>query len=140
MAFNWFKKKEVIDLRKGDSDIIVSDDVKKRFNQQASAGTVPEPSAPSSTTGTSQESGGFFSFFGSSNASNVSSMQTPAATETSTASGYGNSNTEIMDKLERLDKRINELFTGISRLTDRVDLNERKIERLERKTGVSDNY
>jgi len=141
MAFNWFKKKEVMDLRKGQSDIVVSDDVKKRFASQQSSGTAPAPSSAPATS--SQDSGGgFFSFFGSSSASEASNMQTPQATTTETPSYAGSSagNTEIMDKLERLDKRISELFTGVSRLTDRVDLNERKIERLERKTGVGDNY
>lgn len=128
MAFNWFRKKEIIDLRKGQNDIVVSDKIKQKFtNQQISN------QAPSSAT--SQENRGFFSFFGSSSASEASSMQTPVPSPPSISS-----NSEILDKIERLNKRVDELFTGISRLVDRVDLNERKIERLERKTGVSENY
>lgn len=136
MAFGWFKKKEVVDLRKGQSDIVVSDDVKKRFaNQQ----TLNEPPANAASTSapspSSQESGGFFSFFGSSNAGNVSSMPSPPSA-TSDAISYSGSDNG--DKIESLNKRIDELSLGISRLTDRVDLNERKIERLERRTGVSE--
>jgi hypothetical protein len=113
MALNWFKKKTgVVDLRrKSDSITVVNSASSESLNTNSNA-----PIAPAQ-----ESSGGMFNFWGNSDSS--SSNQTSSSSSSSTDS----------DKIIRVERRADDIADRLSRALDRIDLLEKKMDRLERK-------
>ena len=114
--FGLKNKKEVWDLR-GRSDSITV----KNKNPTSTSG--PEASSSSSSTPSSNSGGGgFFGFFGDNSSSSSSS-----GTSSTSLSSSDN------DKLTKIESRLDDIFYRFSRLIDRVELLEKKMDRLERR-------
>lgn len=113
--FDFFKKKkekDMLDLRQGKEEIPVPDDVRQKLQAQtAEQPTTTEVAVQPETTTTNTSS--FANFFG------APSSPTPNATSTESTS-----TTKV---------RVRDILDKISKLTDRVELLERKIQRLEGK-------
>lgn len=146
MAFNIFgKKKEVVDFRPRDSDMPVPQKIKDRLiagktNSVSSGSTSEIPT-------TAPSGGGFFNFFGSSN-DNSSTSSAPIISD-STASEvktdfFGNplnssspvsssTNSFSSSSTNLNETRIDDVSTRLSRLLDRVELLEKKMDRLDRR-------
>jgi hypothetical protein len=144
MPFGMFKKKkEVLDLRPRDSDMPIPNKIKERLISVNSSGglglssssnsssslspIIPSGSIESSsqTSSGNENSGGFFSFFGGSDSSSNSSSSSLFSNSTLTSSD-----------LDKTDSKVNDLHYRFSRLLDRVELLEKKMDRLERKDGT----
>ncbi len=130
--FSFKKKQEVVDLRPRDSDMPIPSKIRERLMASGktqvingnSVSDTLEAAAPASASSSSNSSsgGGFFNFFGGSESSNTESSTSPGSTSSS------------LD-LEKVDSKINDLLYRFSRLTDRVELLEKKMDRFERKEG-----
>jgi predicted RNase H-like nuclease (RuvC/YqgF family) len=128
--FSFKKKQEVVDLRPRDSDMPIPSKIRERLmasgkTQVINGNSVSdslEASVPAvtSSSSNSSSSGGFFNFFGGGDSSNNES------------SASASSNNSSLD-LEKVDSKINDLLYRFSRLTDRVELLEKKMDRFERK-------
>jgi predicted RNase H-like nuclease (RuvC/YqgF family) len=128
--FSFKKKQEVVDLRPRDSDMPIPSKIRERLmasgkTQVINGNSVSdslEASVPAvtSSSSNSSSSGGFFNFFGGGDSSNNES------------SASASSNNRSLD-LEKVDSKINDLLYRFSRLTDRVELLEKKMDRFERK-------
>jgi hypothetical protein len=146
MAFDLFKKKkEVVDFRPRDSDMPIPAKMKERLmSTRPSSGIITTSSEPSSTTtsASSSGSGGFFSFFGgNSDSGSSSSPASEAKTDfwgNSTSSSDSSSSTTISSSssYDKLESSLNDVIYRLSRLTDRFELVEKKLERVERKLGI----
>lgn len=127
-----FKKREVLDLtKKGiDSDVPTEGYFKRKniSSSLVSQNTSPLNQASSSfspatteTTSPTPNSGGFFNFFGDSS----SSTPTPATSSTNTSNFVDN---------EKLKSQLDDLNYRFSRVLDRLELLEKKMDRFERKS------
>lgn len=155
MAFDMFKKKkEVMDFRPKDSDMPIPTKMRERL--LAGRSSLVTSSSSTDTTNSSNASsstgsgGGFFSFFGggsdSTNSGSTSSSPSPSSSSgsfwdagtntSSTSSSSYNSGTT----LEKLETSLNDLLYRFSRLIDRVELLEKKMDRVERKDNPSGAY
>jgi hypothetical protein len=142
MAFELFKKrKEVVDFRKKDSDMPVPAKIKERLMAGKTSSGMIVTSANPSESSTTQSSGGFFGFFGGSDSSssNASSpeVKTEAKTDfwgnsVSTSTNEGSSSNYNSNS----DTRLNDVLYKLTRVTDRLELVEKKIDRIERKLGI----
>jgi peptidoglycan hydrolase CwlO-like protein len=115
MVLGLFKKKQVMDLRPKNNDVLIRDKDKSEVSMENKS---------SSVSNSTENSGGIFGFFDNSSSSPVNSSYSSS-----------DSTVNIQSELSKLRKRIDDLSTGISRLSDRVDLSEKKIDRLEGKSG-----
>lgn len=123
------KKQEVVDLRPRDSDMPIPSKIRERLmasgktqviNGNSVSDTLDSSATPVNTSSSTSSSGGFFNFFGGSDSS---------TTETTNNSSSSSSSLD----LEKVDSKINDLLYRFSRLTDRVELLEKKMDRFERK-------
>ena len=149
MALNWFSKKEksreVVDFTPKDSDMPIPAKMKEKLlaGRLPVAGAVNLASSSSPQSSASQGSSGFFGgFFGGSASSDSSSSlaQTPQASQTSPATDFwGNpvNNSASSNQTAASDSQINDVLYRVSRLTDRIELLEKKLDRAERKIGIS---
>ena len=113
MALNFFKKKEVLDLRKKTIPVPKA----MQSNQSSSSDLiVPAPSQTSNNTSQSS-SGGFFNFFGSNDSS---SNQNTTSSSYSTYDNASLVKSEAEKSVERLGEKINDVLDRISRLNDRI--------------------
>ena len=141
MAFNLFgKKKEIVDFRPRDSDMPIPAKMKDKFgikNQAVSPSFEGLQSSSSSSTIPSNQSsqstgGGFFNFFGGSSDASPATTSSPVA-EVKT-DFWGNpvqTNNEPVSNPSSTDSTYK-----LSHITDRLELIEKKLERLERKMGI----
>lgn len=150
MVFGFNKnKREVMDLRNRDNGGIPSDGyLKRKGNNITGAGsaivspsittaadfasTSSENTSNSSNSSSSNSGGGFFSFFGN-NDSNSSSSSS-SNNSSSSYGGYGNSSSGSSD-ISKVEERLNDLLYRFSRVMDRVELLEKKMDRLDRRNG-----
>ena len=143
MVFGFLKKKEeVMDLRKRDSDMPIPVKMRERLiTGQSSSSLVSSSATSSSTPESSNSGGGFFSFFGgSSDSSSSSSNNLNSSSNNSSSSdllgGISNAGSLSNSDSEKLQTQLGDLMYKFSRQTDRLELAEKKIERLERKLGI----
>lgn len=149
MGYLFKKKKEVVDFRPKDSDMPIPAKMRDRLlSGKGNTGIVtsadPSTNSSSSTSSGSSGSGGFFSFFGGSDSSssNSSSSNTSSSSSgsfwdagTNTSSSSSSSSYNSGTTLEKLETSLNDLLYRFSRLVDRVELLEKKMDRVERKDG-----
>lgn len=153
MAFDMFKKKkEVVDFRPKDSDMPIPTKMRERLLAgRPSLATSPVSSDSSSTNSSSTGSGGgFFSFFGggsdSTSSPTTSSSSLPSSSSgsfwdaTPNSSSTNSSSYNSGTTLEKLETSLNDLLYRFSRLIDRVELLEKKMDRVERKDNPSGGY
>jgi hypothetical protein len=157
MAINWLKKKkEVVDFRPRDSDMPIPAKMRERLMAgKASIIDNSNTSNSSSSSSNSSSSGGFFSFFGggsssesNSNANNFNAPISEAKTDfwgnpissgegsSSSSNNSFSSSTSSNQNFDKLESSLNDVIYRLSRLTDRFELIEKKIERVERKLGI----
>jgi len=153
MAFGLFrKKKEMVDLRPRDSDMPVPPKIKERLDAQKSASISETPPVAS---GTGSNSGGFFGFFGGNSgdstntqggSSSVNPTSNQATSEVKTdfwgnplgsGSSLSSSVSSPSSGNEKLESSIKDVIYRLSRLSDRLELIEKKVDRIERKIGIS---
>jgi len=137
MAFNLFKKKKenVVDFTPRDSNMPIPAKMKDKLMAGNSQTSIVSASSPSSNT-SGQSSGGFFSFFGgSSDSSSTTSSPSPAPASTPTTDFWGNPVSSCSSQTSP-SHDVSDINHRISRMTDRLELSEKKIERLERKLGI----
>jgi len=153
MAFDVFKKKkDVVDFRPKDADMPIPLKMRERLLAGKSNSIITPVSSDNSSTNSSSSGsgGGFFSFFGggsdSANSSSASSSTSSSSSSssgsfwdagTNTSSTNSSSSSSSVDKLE---SSLNDLLYRFSRLIDRVELLEKKMDRVERKDNPSGEY
>lgn len=142
MVFGFKKKKEVVDFRHRDSDMPIPAKMKEKFGITNASNTDLSNVPKSSSTG------GFFSFFGGNNdsISSSSSKESEAKTDfwgnpvssNSSSNSSSSSNNNLSNNLgfDKIENSIGDLAYRISRITDRLELVEKKFERIERKLGI----
>jgi hypothetical protein len=120
---NWFRRKEndVIDLRDLQKRGLLN---KENIESSDSGSTVDLTSSPNPASAL-----GFLGNLASSAGSEVSS-------ETSSFSDSAEKRTKLRGVLRDMKVKINSSSERIYKISDRLDLLERKIERLERRSGV----
>jgi hypothetical protein len=129
--FGLKKKKEVLDLRPKDSDMPLPAKMREKLiagprisliagnSTSASVDSRSiDTSSSTSANSSSNSSGGFFSFFGGGDSSSSVSDSSSSVISDNTSSQVG------------------DLSYRLSRLLDRIELVEKKLERLERRNGV----
>lgn len=148
MVFGLFgKKKEVVDFRPRDSDMPIPSKMKEKLiggNNPITSTYTPEESntpTPSSST-TSSSGGGFFGFFGGGNdsSSSTNSTTTPTQTNSTQVDFWGNPvNTPAVESntSSESNSQLNDVLYRLSRIADRLELVEKKIDRLERRNGAN---
>ncbi|MDP1728843.1 MAG: hypothetical protein Q8L27_01425 [archaeon] len=151
------KKKEVIDLRNRDADMPIPAKMRERLmagniNYAASSIIPTTETTNSNSSGSSQDSGGgFFGFFGGADSSSNSSLSSSTdSTETiqattpiastqatdfwgnpiATNDSLGSSAASRIVSSNETDNR------RISKMLDRLELIEMKLDRIERKVGI----
>jgi hypothetical protein len=157
MVFGLFeKKKEVVDYRPKDSDMPIPAKMREKLmgtaNPVASTYVPDEETSPTSAIPpVSNSGGGFFGFFGggSDNSnSNTSSSTTTAASETQPASTqvdfWGNpvnnesssseSSSSNYPSSKNVSSQLSDIIYRLGGITDRLELVEKKMDRLERRT------
>jgi predicted ribosome quality control (RQC) complex YloA/Tae2 family protein len=140
MAFSFFKKKEDIDLtKKGiDSDVPVEGYFKRKGKTPSTQAIDSSSQTSSAETQTSSSGGGFFSFFGNSDSSSSSSNSNATSSTPSSSSDYSSysnsSSPSNSADTEKLKTQLDDLSYRISRILDRIELLEKKMDRLERKS------
>lgn len=153
--FGFKKKVEVVDLRPKDSDMPIPSKIRERLMASGKTQTVGGNSfsdalesnsstsiSPSSSANQSS-SGGFFSFFGGSDSSSSSASSSDSSVKPPTSfwdannstSSVNSSSSPTSSSSERIETQVNDLLYRFSRLIDRVELVEKKLERLERKNN-----
>lgn len=140
------KKKEVVDLRPRDADMPIPAKMRERLisgNSNANSSAIPTTETTSSSASSSQSSGsGFFGFFGGSDSSSNSAATPTSSTETNqtpTTDFWGNSvmsNASSSSSNEAVVSSDANLSSRISKMIDRLELVEMKLDRLERKVGI----
>lgn len=138
MVFDFFKKKkEVVDLSSANSSGIPASGYLKRKTISTTQGQESirsNNSLLSPNQNSNQNSGGFFSFFGSSDNSNSSSpVSSPAQTSAYGSSYNSNPSSESLETIEKLKSQIEDISYKLSRMIDRLELLEKKMDRLERR-------
>ncbi len=123
-----------------DTVIDLSDMPKKRVFNKSQGGTVDLTSGSSRIARSGESS--LFAFLGnlagtSGNSSNPIPEPGETAEVSSTYVSY-NQKQKLRGMLRDLKAKIDAVYDKIYKITDRIDLIEKKIERLERRTGVSD--
>lgn len=147
-----FKKKEVLDLTKRgiDSDV-PTDGYFKRKGLTASSinsNSLSLNNSDSTTQTTSnqpvqeqstQSSGGFFSFFGGSENSSSTTSNSNASSFSNSGSSTSSPSTSTVDQADfnRLKTQLEDMNYRFSRVLDRLELLEKKMDRLERKDNPS---
>ncbi len=150
MSYLFKKKNEVVDFRPKDADMPIPTKMRERLLAgKPDSSTLSLNSSATTTPNSSTSSGsGFFSFFGGSSDSSTSSSPVSsssvsnsssgsfwdAGTNTSSSSSLNSNSNSSFDKLE---SSLNDLLYRFSRLVDRVELLEKKMDRVERKDGSS---
>lgn len=146
MAFGLFKKKrEVIDWREKDSDMPIPAKMMEKLKAQRTSISTTAPVSSIASDKPAESSGGFFSFFGggsnstdSANSTSTPSSITPVQEEVKT-DFWGNPIAVKQDSIVRpaadssIHTRLDDVSSRFTRLMDRVELLEKKIERLERR-------
>ena len=150
MAFELFKKKkELVDFRPKDSDMPIPVKMRDRLlggraspsssiSNLIAQAPLSTPS-PSSSSGSSS-SGGFFSFFGGDSGSSSSSNDSSSSSSPATSFWDAGTNTAPSSSSsgsDKIESSLNDLLYRFSRLMDRVELLEKKMDRFERKDGSS---
>lgn len=142
------KKKEVVDLRPKDADMPIPARMREKLlPAKSGASIISSASSTASPTETSSNSGGFFGFFGGGDSSSSaastnssSAVSAPAVEETKTdfwgnpVSTASNSSVSINNQN---DNSVGEMSYKLSRMTDRLELVEKKLGRMERKLGIT---
>lgn len=123
--FNWAKKnnkKDVLDLTPNgkEEDINIPKSVRERLEKKQQ-----QASSPAQTKQPSGGSGFFNGFF-----NNPASSETTSQTQITSSSSYSSSSS--MNK-QQLSDRLRDIIRGINKLSDRVELLEKKVDRLEGK-------
>ena len=152
MVFGFNKnKREVMDLRNRDNGGIPSDGyLKRKGNNITGAGssivspsittaadfasTSSDNTSNSSSNSSSNSGGGFFSFFGNNDSNNSASSSSSSNSTGSSYGGYGNSSSSSTD-VSKVEERLNDLLYRFSRVMDRVELLEKKMDRLDRRNN-----
>ena len=139
MVFGFNKKKsDVVDFRNLNSTGIPSSGYLKRKSAGSSsdsnvsvlASSSSSASSTNDNSGASSSGGGFFSFFGGSDSSSNAGS--------SSSYGSSNSSSEVTkENFDKVENRLNDLLYRFSRLMDRVELLEKKMDRFERKNSSS---
>ncbi len=149
MAFGMFKKKkEVVDLRPKDADMPIPAKMRERL-LPAKSNIVNTASANSQAeSGNSSSGGGFFGGFfgGGSSSDSISTVKTSApeaktdfwGNPISTNNTDSSSNSDLASSSNNeSSSQIGEIAYKLSRFTDRLELIEKKIDRLQRKLGIT---
>ena len=122
MPFDLFKKKKVLDFRPGREDIIIESKNQSSGSTNTSESVEPIP--------TPSGGGGFFGGFFSGDSSS-----SPSSSSSSSYSSSSSNNSSLVDadKMIRIERRVEDIADRLSKLLDRVDLLEKKMDRVERK-------
>jgi hypothetical protein len=141
MVFGLFKKKNVLDLRA--SGGIPTKGYLKRKGISGEQVSLNKQEASSS--GNLSSGGGFFGFFGNSDSGSDSNNNSGASNANTDfwgnpvlGSGSGSrgvSPNVSVTEISRMQERLNDISDRFSRLLDRVELLEKKMERAERRTS-----
>ena len=143
MAFNLFKKKkEVVDFRPRDSDMPVPQKIKDRLITGKSNSI--SPASSSEIPSTAPSSGGFFNFFGGSDSQTKASTASDSVNSEVKTDFFGNplnnpspalssTNNFSSSNTNLHETRIDDVSSRLSRLLDRVELLEKKMDRLDRR-------
>lgn len=115
MVFGLGKKREIVDLTKNTKQNIPSEGYVKRKTSSLQSYNPPELQVSNQKPEkTPSQEGGFFNFFSSNN-------DIPPV-----------SSSNVQENSERAESKLNDVLYRLSRLTDRVELLEKKMDRLER--------
>jgi len=135
MIFDFFKrKKEVLDLRKKDGMPVPAKIKEKLLAKESNSSSILTASNTSTET-QKQESPNAWNLGGIFDNPNLSSSVSNVPNNLNTdgqTSSIGNQNLN----LEKFESQLNDMSYKLSSFSDRLELLERKVERLERKSGI----
>lgn len=152
MAFNLFKKKkEVVDLTGSVSGgIPIEGYMKRKGGASQQADSISSASSTGSgSSGSSSSGGGFFGGFFGGGSSSADSSASPASSSSAAPAQsmqtdfWGNpvntntSSSAPSSASSGSDSQISDILYRLSNMSDRIELIEKKIDRAERKLGIS---
>jgi hypothetical protein len=165
MPFSIFpKKKSDLDLRPKESDMPIPIKMREKLlansktriiNGNTLSDSLEAPladqigSTAQQTNSSNSSGGGFFNFFGGSDSNQKTENTTSSSSNSSSTSFWDvgtnttatNSSTSSSitsnSNSERIESSLNDLLYRFSRLMDRVELLEKKMERLDRRMGIN---
>jgi len=130
--FRKFKKEDTIDL----SDLQKRGILKPRQSLDKERGTIDLTSSRSDSS--SSNPLGFLGSLAGASSSSSSSESSSGNSEAETTPSFSSKKQELKGILRDLKARIDSVYDRTYKLSERIGLIERKIERLERRAGVSE--